>query len=114
MLAVSRLTIGQLRPRVAAIGTKKYFAGRMTSGGCTYSRRWFSKKVNDSMAKELAARRRKMLASGGCYSPPYEGCSSEEAAAGGRRIGVPLIGEDIQYGGGDCGGKRSAAEVFWN
>ncbi|EDS38062.1 apoptosis-inducing factor 1, mitochondrial [Culex quinquefasciatus] len=111
MLAVSRLTIGQLRPRVAAIGTKKYFAGGTTSGGCTYSRRWFSKKVNDSMAKELAARRRKMLASGGCYSPPYEGCSSEGVAAtGGCRIGVPLIGEDIQYGGGDCGGKRSAAE----
>ncbi|XP_038109100.1 uncharacterized protein LOC119766876 [Culex quinquefasciatus] len=64
------------------------------------------------MAKELAARRRKMLASGGCYSPPYEGCSSEGVAAtGGCRIGVPLIGEDIQYGGGDCGGKRSAAEL---
>ncbi|KAL9707823.1 hypothetical protein quinque_011341 [Culex quinquefasciatus] len=47
MLAVSRLTIGQLRPRVAAIGTKKYFAGGTTSGGCTYSRRWFSKKEPD-------------------------------------------------------------------
>uniref|UniRef100_A0A1Q3FED4 Putative programmed cell death protein n=1 Tax=Culex tarsalis TaxID=7177 RepID=A0A1Q3FED4_CULTA len=114
MLAVSRLTIGHLRPRVAAIGTKKYFAGGTTTAGgssVSYSRRWFSKKVNDSVAKELAARRRKMLASGGCYSPPYEGCSSEEA--GQRRIGVPLIGEDIQYGGGggDCGGsmKKSAA-----
>lgn len=48
MLAVSRLTIGHLRPRVAAIGTKQYFAGG-TSGGSSvsYSRRWFSKKEPD-------------------------------------------------------------------
>ncbi|KXJ82231.1 hypothetical protein RP20_CCG014999 [Aedes albopictus] len=101
MLAASRAAISNLRiaqPRVATIRARKQFAG-----GSFCSRRWFTRKVNDLITRQVTERRQKLLeASGACQSPPYPGCNAERKPS---RYGcidpekIPMIGEDIQFQG---------------